>query len=136
MNHDTAALSDLRHFLRCWRRWIRGWRPNLGYPPEVPWLRLIKATTLGIGNADDYADEFWAQSEEVDDYILRTVDAVVESLQPLNRAAVRMVYLREIGPAVLRTGRMSMAEASLLCDAAETQMVPALRAKGIVLGGK
>lgn len=112
-----------------------GWRPKLGYPPEAPYVRLMRPA-VSVGNAEDnYADSYWDSSEEADEWILKAIDAEVESLDAIKRAAVRMVYLREIGPAVFRLNRISMEEAARLCDLAELEMVPRLRAKGVVLGG-
>lgn len=84
------------------------------------------------GNQDD---SFHETSDDVDEWIVKAVDAEIESLDKEHRSAVRLVYLREEYGAVFRSNRMSMERAALLCDEAELQMIPRLRAKGVVLGG-
>jgi hypothetical protein len=75
------------------------------------------------------------QEAETDQWILRAVDAEIESLGSLKRAAVRLVYLREVMPAAFRSGRLSMEEAVRLCNEAEVEMIPGLRKRNVVLGG-
>jgi hypothetical protein len=72
---------------------------------------------------------------EVDSHILRAIDAEVESLPALARAAMRLVYLNEVLPEVFRSRRMSREEAVRLTDKAESDMIPRLRVRGVVLGG-
>lgn len=120
-----GALEDLRYYLRCWRRWIRAWRAPLGYPPTVPWVKVMPPTP-----AWDSAD----MDQEVDEFVLRAIDAEVESLSARGRAAVRLVYLNEVLP-VFRSCRMSEEEAVKLTNEAELEMIPRLRVRGVVLGG-
>jgi aconitase B len=91
---------------------------------------------IGCGNLDDQLEEPYRYEEEIEDSILRAIDAEVDNLNNLKRAAVRLIYLREEpGKAVFRSGRMSVEHAYMLCNQAEIEMIPKLRAKGVVLGG-
>lgn len=126
MRREDPALEDLRFYLRAWRRWVRNWAAPLGYPPEAPFVRSMRPTV-----APDGAD----QDQEVDGFILRTIDAQIESLPARKRAAVRLIYLNETLPAVFNSCRMTMQEARRLTSEAELEMVPLLRVRGVVLGG-
>ena len=90
----------------------------MGAPSAVPWLGVIHATPS------------WESDEDtgVDSFILRAVDAEVESLPHNKRAAVRQYYLNE------SINRMPAAEVKALCAEAEADMIPKLRIRGVVLG--
>lgn len=119
------ALEDVRFFLRQWRRWVQAWKAPLGLSPAVNWVScMVPYVSCGETICD-----------EVDSIIMRCVDAAVESLEPSKRAALRIVYLNEIGPAVFRSGRMERGEVRRLCDEAERDLIPMLRRKGVVFGG-
>lgn len=123
---EDPALSDLRYYLRAWCRWVRAWRAPLGLPSAVNWVTHIIPTVSGGETISD----------EVDSEILHVLDAEIESLPTLKRAAVRLTYLREEpGMAVFRSGRMNDVEMRRLCAEAEVEMVPRLRVRGVVLGG-
>lgn len=123
MKH-LPALEDVQYYLRAWRSWVRAWRAPLGYPTAVGWVGQMLPSV-------SWDDEIY---EEVDASILRKVDAEVESLPPDQRAAVRLVYLNEVLPAVFRSCRMTTETARRLCRQAELEMIPRLRARGVVLG--
>lgn len=74
--------------------------------------------------------------EEVEGWIMRAVDASVEDLEPVKRASVRLVYLNEILPAVFRSNRISESEARRLTYDAEVELIPKLRLRGVVVGGR
>lgn len=122
---NDRALDDVRYYLRAWRSWVRAWREPLGLPGAVNWVGHMMPTVS------------WDETiyEEVDAAILRKVNAEIESLPADQRAAVRLVYLNEVLPAVFRSCRMTSETARRLCGKAETEMVPRLRARGVVLGG-
>ena len=84
---------------------------------------------------DDQLEEPYRYEEEIEDSILRAIDAEVDSLPTIKRVAVRLIYLREQGSAVYRSGRMSVEDAYRLCNQAELEMIPRLRVRGVVLGG-
>jgi len=133
---DDAALSDLRYYLLAWRQWLRSWRPALGYPSETPMVRLMRPV-VAWGNSDD-GGEFHDLTERVDQHVLRVIDTEVENMRhvkPNWYHALRVVWLREDGPAVWRSNRLSMEDVARLADAAEIELIPRLRAKGVVLGG-
>ena len=121
----SKAISDLRYYLRCWRRWLRSWRPALGFPPEAPFVRLMRPV-VSWGNPEDHFQE---EGEDIEDWILRAIDAEVESLPEQQKKAIRQVYLRE-------WHNFKQERATMLCDRAEADMVSRLRAKGVVLGGE
>lgn len=127
VRREDPALEHLRYLMRCWRRWIKSWRAPLGYPSQVTWARIMPPTP-----AWDSSD----MDEEVDEFVLRAIDAEVESLPALARAAVRLVYLNEVLPDVFRSKRLSDQEARRLTNQAEIEMVPRLRARGVVLDGR
>ena len=115
------AVDHLRYYLRAWRAWVRAWRAPLGFPSAVPWLRVMPPTPAwGYDDTDP----------DVDHFILRAINAEVESLPPRKRAAVRQIYLNE----TLIYTRSTPDEIRRLCDEAETEMVPRLRVRGVVLG--
>ena len=122
---DTAV-DDLRYYLRAWRSWTRAWRAPLGLPSSVAWLRIMPPTPAWSCEDTD---------PEVDGFILRTLNAVIESLPANKRAAVRITYLNETLPASFRSGRMSHDELRRLCSEAAVEMIPKLRVRGVLLGG-
>lgn len=126
MQKTDSALEELRYLLTQWRRWVKSWQAPLGYPSQSPFVRIMRPAVAWDGQD---------QESETDQWILRAVDAEIESLPNLKRAAVRLIYLREVLPAVFRSGRMSAEEATRLCNEAEYEMIPGLRKRGVVLGG-
>ena len=98
----------------------------MGYPPEAPFVREMRGTPAWSSEDSD---------PEIDAEIMRKINAEVESLSTLKRAAVRLVYLNEVIAAVFNSHRMTNQEARRLCDQAEIEMVPRLRVRGVVLGG-
>jgi hypothetical protein len=124
---DGQAIDDVRYYLRAWRRWVGGWRAPLGVPSAVPYVHEMLPSVSG-GAFDE-------QENDVAPFILRAVDAEIERLPIDQRAAVRLVYLNEVTSSVFRSGRMTIEAARRLCAAAEADMVPKLRVRGIVLGG-
>lgn len=124
---EDPALGDVRFYLRSWRRWIRSWRAPLGYPSQVVWVRVMPPTPAWEASDMD---------EEVEGWIMRAVDASVEDLEPVKRASVRLVYLNEILPAVFRSNRISESEARRLTYDAEVELIPKLRLRGVVVGGR
>jgi hypothetical protein len=132
----NRAIDDLRYYLRCWRRWVKSWKPALGFPSQWILAKIPVKAPVGCGNVDDALEEPYRYEDEIEDSILRAIDSEVDNLTNLKRAAVRLIYLREEpGKAVFRSGRFSIEEAYVLCNQAELEMIPKLRAKGVVLGG-
>lgn len=130
------ALEELRHYLTSWRRWERAWKPKLGYPSAWPMASIPSKAAVSCGNMDDALEEPYRYEEAIEGHILKAIHAVVESLPANKRAAVRLIYLREEpGKAVFRSGRMTLEEATRLCNEAEIEMIPKLRARGVLLGG-
>lgn len=124
---EDAALQDVRYYLRAWRRWVRAWRTPLGLPSAVPFVGKMIPSVSAF-------DEI--EQEDIDALVMRKLDAEVESLPADQRAAVRIVYLNEVMPAVFRSSRWPKDTVYRLCDAAERAMIPGLRARGVVLGGR
>ena len=113
----ARPIEELQFYLRAWRAWVRAWRAPLGAPSAVAWLGVIHPTPS------------WESEDDagVDSFILRAVDAEVESLPPNKRAAVRQYYLNE-------AGRLPAEMMRSLCAEAEAEMIPKLRIRGVVLG--
>ena len=126
VRREDPALADMRYYLRAWRRWVRAWSAPLGYPSQAPFVRAMKPVVAWDGSDAEI---------EVDQWILRAVDTEIEGLEPRKRAAVRLVYLNEILPAVFRSLRITEQEARKIVDLAEVEMIPRLRVRGVVLGG-
>lgn len=106
----------------------------MGYPHEAPFVKQMVPVVAWDSSVDQRAEADQAEAQ-VEDFILRAVDTEVEGLPTMKRAAVRLIYLREMAPAVFRSGRMTLEEAAMLCNAAEIEMIPRLRVKGVMIGG-
>lgn len=120
------GVDDLQHYLRAWSRWTRAWRAPLGYPTQAPFVRAMPATPAwGTEDSDP----------EVDGEIMRHINSVVEGLSNVKNAAVRLIYLRETMAAVFQSTRMPIWQVKTICQEAEVEMVPKLRARGVILGG-
>lgn len=126
LRKEDLALQDLRYYLRAWRRWVRAWRAPLGYPSAVPFVMEMMP---GVSAYDEI------EEDDITAIVMRSIDAEVESLESDKRAAVRMVYLNEVMPAVWRSARWPQEKVYRLCDQAELEMIPRLRLRGVVLGG-
>lgn len=122
----TSPLEQLRQYLRAWRGWMRAWRAPLGLPGAVPWLRVMPPTPAWSCEDTDGG---------VDGYIMRAINAEVDSLPVRKRAALRFIYLNEDLPCVFRSNRLTPNELRTLCAEAEVEMIPRLRGRGVVLGG-
>lgn len=124
---ERMALDDLRYYLRQWRRWLRAWRPNLGYPHSANFVSQMIPVV-----AEDEDD-----AEQVDPFIMQSIDAEIANLPKLSQVAVRLVYLREIpGMATITNNRLPLADARKVAESAERELLPKLRKRGVVLGGK
>jgi hypothetical protein len=126
VRREDPALADLQYYLRAWRRWVRSWSAPLGYPSQCTFVRHMKPTVAWDGSDHEI---------EVDQWILRAIDAEIEGLDGRKRAAIRLVYLNEVMPAVFRSLRITEVEAKRLTNEAEVEMIPRLRVRGEVLGG-
>lgn len=115
----ARPVEELQFYLRAWRAWVRAWRAPLGAPSAVSWANVIHGTPAWETDDSDPG---------VDSFILRAVDAEVESLPPNKRAAVRQYYLNEA------LTKLSRTEIKALCAEAEIEMIPRLRTRGVVLG--
>ena len=122
-----SELQSVQKLLRDWRYWKRGWKPDLGYPHAVPYIHQMRPIFDSYTEGEDY-------DRIIDTAEMRAVDAAVEKdLTPPQRAAVLLVYLNEIGPAVFRSNRMPMDQAKRLCYEAELALIPALRRRDVRL---
>lgn len=74
--------------------------------------------------------------EQVDNHVMHALDREIENLPADKRAAVKLVYLNEILPAVFRSLRWQRETVNRLCSEAEVEMIPRLRVRGVVLGGR
>lgn len=130
---DYAALEDVRYYLRAWRYWNKSWRPSLGHDGQISLVRLMRPTVAFAEEGDDAAEV----DSAVDSWIMAAVDAVMADLNGTQRAAINLIYMREKpGLAIVRSGRMTVADAERICQEAELAMIGPLRKKGVVLGGR
>jgi hypothetical protein len=132
--YDTS-LEDVRYYLRAWRWRTRQWAPNLGYPTQSPTVHLMRPVVSWDSTEDPNASADEAY-DQVSTFIVQAVDRAVDELPTDQRAAVKLTYLREVDYAVYRSGRKTMEEVRRLCDAAEKALIPLLRARHVVLGGR
>jgi hypothetical protein len=89
--------------------------------------------TVGWSSSADELTESDDREERVSSHVMTAIDAEVESLPSMLRAALKLVYMNEMGPDVFKHNRMSKAEAAHLCDRAERAMLPGLARRGVVL---
>lgn len=128
------ALADLQHYLRAWAWKSRQWRAKLGYPPQSPFVRVMRPVVAWSSSEDELAESDEA-FDKVAGFVFDAIDAEVDRLPAMKRAALKLVYLREVDYAVYRHNRMTMTEAYRHTRDAEVELVPKLRARGVVLGG-
>lgn len=128
-----SAIADLQHYLRAWRWRQKRWDAKLGYPSQCTFVRCMRPVVAWDSTDDPNAtmDEAF---DSVSTFILDAIDAEVDRLPTPQRAAIRLIYLRETDYAVYRSGRMDLREAARLCSEAEAALVPKLRVRGVVLG--
>ena len=100
----------------------------MGYPKAVPYIHQMRPTFDSYTEGEDY-------DRIIDAAEMRAVDAAVEKdLSPQQRAAVNLVYLNEIGPAVWRSNRITKAQTRAFCDQAEAVLPKALKRRNVRLG--
>lgn len=120
---DNNELERLRWYLREWVSWVHDWFPRLGYPSAVPYLYAMRPSVATASEAEDGRDQF----------AMHILDAAVDSLPPDERAALRVFYLREAGPAVWRSNRIPLEQIAVLCEQAELHLIPIVKSKGLAL---
>lgn len=124
---QRSALDSVRELLRDWRRWKRGWWPNLGFAGAVPYIDQMRPMFDSYTEGEDY-------DRLIDASTMLAVDQAVEKdLTPSQRAAVMVIYLNEIGPAVWRSNRVPLSQVWRLCEEAERVLVVALRRRDVRL---
>lgn len=89
----------------------------------------MKPTVSGWSHIEDI-------DESLDTWIMKKLDAEIQNLSAEQRAALRLSYLNEILPAVFRSARWDRRTFNKLVAEAELELIPRLRAKGVVLGGR
>ena len=73
--------------------------------------------------------------DKVSSFVFDAIDAEVDRLPTMKRAALKLIYLREVDYAVYQSNRMTTSEAHRYTRDVEIELIPRLRARGIVLGG-
>ena len=121
---DRRDLEDVRYYLRCWRAWCHGWRPDLGWPQSC--LAQFEGPPAWDSTEDPFA-ESEEREQEIGDYVLHRIDQCVEALPGRKRACVRHVYLREHINIPVRDARA-------ICLEAEADLVPMLRSRNVLVG--
>lgn len=128
------AIEDLRHYLRAWAWKSRQWRVNLGYPPQSPIVRVMRPV-VSWSSTEDLMAETDEAFDKVSSFVFDAIDAEVDRLPSLKRAAIKLTYLREVDYAVYRSNRMTNRDARRMAREVEFELIPKLRARGVVLGG-
>ena len=121
-------MKQVQYLLREWRRWKASWWPQNGFPSAVPYVDSMHGSRPMDGYDDPDGDDLRIKAAE-----MRAVDKLVDGLSSPHKAAIGVVYLNEIGPAVWRSAKKPMAEIRALCEEAERLLVPALRKRDVVL---
>jgi hypothetical protein len=128
MNSAAVELDAVRYYLRQWVRWRRFWRPGLGYPRSVPFVDVMRGSRPMDGYDDMDGDDARIHAET-----MRQLDQAIENdLGSDAKHALLVVYMREVGPAVWRSGRKSMQEIKALAWQAERDLVPILRRRNVL----
>jgi len=108
--HGDGILR-LREHLRDWAEWIGNWKPKLGYPSSVPYVRLMGRNVTVSESSDD---SLYAPSPVVMSYL----DAALEDLRAQDEElfmALRIWYLNEtVGVSVFRSPRLKQVEEARL----------------------
>lgn len=83
------ARAQIESHLRLWADAQRRWSPAsmLGYPPASAGF-----SSGGVVSADAWED----LEDEVDSHTVAAVDAIIDSLQPIHRAAIMHQYLAAV----------------------------------------
>lgn len=128
-NNDRNELQSVRQLLRDWVRWKRNWFPDLGAPHAVAWLDEVLPSRPMDGYDDPDGDD-----SRIHAWTMKHVDDAVEKeLTQAQRVAVKMIYLRETGPAVWRSNRIPIEQCKNLCLEAEVTLIKALRRRDVRL---
>jgi hypothetical protein len=129
-NKNNAERNDIeavRYLLRQWVRWKRRWRPALGYPRGVPYLDGILGAIDSYTEGEDYDDRIEATT-------VRAIDQAVENdLTAMQRLALMLRYMNELGPSVWRSNRVPHEQARRIADEAEIALIPALRRRDVAV---
>ena len=88
---QTAELIDQRvdYWLIQWARWIRQYRPNLGYPTRSPGLITGGESQRWDDYDEDSTRDAWQTNCEA-------LDTLIADLPPSQGAAIRSVYIGEV----------------------------------------
>jgi hypothetical protein len=129
------AIADLQHYLRAWAWRARQWKVRLGYPTQAPFVRIMRPVVSWDSTEDQLAqsDEMF---DEIAGFIFDAIDAEVDRLPTMKRAALKLAYLREVDYAVYHSNRMTNRDARRIARDVEVELIPRMRARGVVLGGK
>lgn len=122
MDARTNELDELIGLLTEWAEWMRAYSPNLGYPVRVPILSTGMAGIAG-SSFDDLLDQ-------VDNQVMRSIDASIDSLTPAQKAAIYRKY--EIC-AVWRFPRPGYTYEQALSDG-HVALLVTLKRKGVIIG--
>lgn len=131
---EDYAIADLQHYLRAWAWRARQWNAKLGYPTQAPFVRIMRPV-VGWSSSEDLMAEIDEAFDKVSNFVFDAIDAEVERLPTMKRAALKLTYLREVDYAVYHSNRMTNIDAKRIARVVEAELVPKLRARGIVLGG-
>lgn len=113
--HDDPDMDRLREILRDYVQWLSDWKPPLGYPGQVPYVRLMRPSLVHDGDHE---------REGPDPWVMRIVDSCVESLPSIYKTAFKLRWLS-------RGARVT--DESGLADEAERRLAKMMMGRGVVL---
>ena len=120
-------MKQVQDLLREWRRWKRSWWPENGYPKAVPYVDSMHGSRPMDGYDDPEGDDARIHAAQ-----MRTVDKLVDGLTPAHKAAIGVVYMNEIGPAVWRSNRLPHSQVKRIAAEAERLLVHGFRREGLI----
>ena len=121
MATDATNISDdlqaITNLLNDWAEWMNGYNPNIGYRTRVPMLATGSSTT------------FEDMLEQTENYAMQSLDASIESLPFLCRAAINRCY----GVCAVFRSNRSDRPYHLVLEEAHEMLIVAMKRKGIIV---
>lgn len=112
---DGFSVDRLHEILRDYVQWMKAWQPPLGYPGQVPYVRLMRPSLVHDGDHE---------REGPDPWLMRTVDSCVESLPSIYRTAFKLRWFAR---------NATVLDASGMADEAERRLAKMMMGRGVVL---
>lgn len=96
----------------------------------------VMVPVVSWSSSEDQLAEADEAFDKVSSFVFDAIDAEVDRLPAIKRAAIKLTYLREVDYAVYHSNRMTNREARRMAREVEPELIPKLRARGVVLGGQ